>query len=1253
MFNYLFQVSVLLLISTISFGQADGCSAATVISVTANCSSPTAGTTTGATQTIPGCTGNADDDVWYQFTATATSTQITVTASASFDPVVQLFSGACASLASLSCQDDFGTAVTETINYSGLTIGQVYRIRVYNYGIGSGSGNFTICVSNPPAAPANDACGGAVLLPVNASCTYTNGTTSGATQSFSGCAGTADDDVWYRFTATNSVQSITVHPLSSLDMVVQVYSGTCGTLNSLICTDNTFSGQDEQVNLVGLVAGQTYYIRVYDYYSGPTGNFQICVTGTPTPAPTNDEPCNAITLPAVTSACQYLEFTTIGATASMSAPTPTACAGGSAPQQGGFSSSTDDVWFAITVPATGSIHITPKPNMGAGSLTDAVMALYSGTCGSLSQIACSDDFSAYPGTVNDLLPTLTASGLTPGTTVYLRYFGYGSSSGTFGLCVTTATNDACANALYICDINGYSAMTSSAYTPDRPGNMHGNNEDINGVNLPDGTNSGGIFGAAGSWGTGAPAFDVIINNNSWIKFTASATTAVLQVAVYNCYVGNYPSGGIQMQIFSGTNCTAFVPVSNFEENSTGFTITANNLTVGSDYYLMVDGYAGDICGYTITAQSGVQFPDIANVPAICVGQSTTLTAPPGATSYEWEHNGATTQSVTVTPGTTQTYYCEVTGLCGFKQTLDVTVQVNPLPIVSITNGPNVSICNGNSVTLTASGAGNYSWSSGGTSSSTTVSPTSTASYTVTGTSLGCTAQATTNVTVNALPTMNIQPSSVNANCGSSNGALTGANVIGAPTMNYVWTNGGGSTVGTSLNLTNIPAGSYFLNAVDGNNCSANFGPFSVINPGAPGAPTIAFDDATPCLNSNAFFTASYSDPSATFTWSGPVGFSSSNSTINFINVDESDQGTYCVFATLAGCSGPSTCQSLTIVPPPVLAISIDDLDSLICYEQDFELTASGAQTYSWSGPDGFNQNGAVVTLVNVDANNEGYYVLNATDNNGCSNSDSILVQIAPLPLISVTNSGTGTIVCESGIISLQANGANTYEWTGPAGFNSTSQNPSITGANETHEGWYTLEGTDVNGCKAADSVLVNIDSNNSAIAAISDSVICPGDPVSLNASGGESYVWSGPNFFNTTGSMVSIASSQISNTGWYTVFSTDENGCNATDSVYLSVENNADCLLIPTLVTPDGNAQNDVWFINGIQNFEKAEVEIYNRWGNQIYYSSPYNNDWDGSVNRGTTIDNEGRVPVGTYFFIIRLNDEENHSFEGYVEVQY
>jgi len=1251
--KYYFNLLLFLSFVTVSQAQSDGCSASTSLTVNASCT-PTSGTTLGATQTISGCSGNADDDVWYQFVATGTAHQIVVTASATFDPVVQLFSGGCSALISIVCKDDGGLAASETINASGLTIGNTYKIRIYNYGSGAGSGNFTICITNPPAAPANDFCGNAQTISVNSSCTYTNGTTDGASQSYAGCSGNADDDVWYQFVATNAIQNIQIHPLDNIDPVVQVYSGTCGSFTSLSCQDNTFSGQDEQFDVVGLVAGQTYYVRVYDYYIGNTGDFQICITGTATAVPTNDEACSAIQLPTVTSTCLYSEFSSVGATASISAPTPSSCTGGSAPQQGGFSASSKDIWFKITVPSSGNIHVTAKPNMGVGSITDGVMVLYSGTCSALTQIACSDDHTLYPGSTNDLLPLISSSGLTPGSTVYLRYFGYGSSSGNFGICVTTATNDDCANALYICDINGYSAATSAAYTPDRPSNMRGNNEDINGVNMPDGTNTGGIFGQGGPWGTGAPAYDVTINNNSWIKFTASSTTATLQVSIYDCWVGNYPSGGIQMQIFEGTNCTNFVPVSDFKENSSGFTITAINLTIGNDYYLMVDGFAGDICNYTITAQSGVQFPDIEDVPPICAGNSVTLTAPAGANSYSWQHNGATTQSVIVTPSTTQTFYCEVTGLCDHKQMLDVTVQVNPNPIVTITNGSPTNICSGESVTLNANGATTYSWNTGASTSNLTVSPISNTTYTVTGTTNGCTASANVNVVVNSLPTLTVNPVSTDSNCGGATGALTGATGSGTGSISYEWTDGSGTIVGTTQNLSGLAAGVYFLELTDGNGCSDDFGPFNIINPGAPDAPTITFDDNSPCLDADAEFVATSSFSGATFNWTGPSSFTSSNDTINLTNVNIVDQGNYCVTATVAGCTGPAACQSLVVLSPPPVDIIVQNNDSTICLNGSGQLSGSGATSYSWTGPSGFTSLSSVIILDPMTISMEGYYYLIGTDGNGCSNSDSIWIEAIPLPVIGLNTSGNNDIFCINSVISLNATGAISFSWSGPNNFISNISNPSILNASAINEGWYVVNGSDAENCSNSDSVFVTVISSVPAQSSANDTLICPDESVILYGSGGNSYIWSGPQGFTSSEQNITITNMQIDMTGWYSVVVTDTNGCLGYDSTHITVENNEDCLFIPDLITPDYDLLNDNWVIEGIENFENAEVEIYNRWGNLIYYSSPYNNDWDGTVNRGATIDGkDGKVPVGTYFYILKLNEGDKPPFQGYIEVQF
>lgn len=1255
MWSRIVLVTCALLATRVAQAQSDGCSFAPNVPVTANCSSPTAGTSAGASQTIPGCTGNADDDVWYQFTATQTSHQIRVVPSGGYDPVLQVFSGVCSSLVSMGCKDDNGTGVEEVFNGSNFVPGQVYRMRVYHYGAGWGTGTFTICVTTPPAAPANDICAGAQLLSVNSTCVPVNSTTNGATQSLPGCAGNADDDVWFRFVATNAVQTITVNPLSNLDLVVQLYTGSCGSLTSLVCMDNTFSGSQEVINAVGLVPGQTYYVRVYDYYTGNTGNFSICVTGQPTAAPTNDEPCNAILMPTVTSACNYASFTNVGATASTGPgiPTPFSCIGGSGAAIGGFNSGTADVWFKIVVPSSGTIHITSQPNMGPGRISDGVMALYSGTCTSLTQLVCADDHN-YPGTGNDLLPMISQSGLTPGDTVYLRYWGFNTQQGSFGFCVTTATNDNCVNALYICDINGYSASTGAYFTPDRPCNMRGNAEQNNPpiYTWTQDTHTGGIFGHSGPVGAvDIDSFNVQIDNNSWVRFTAADVNAVLNVSVFDCFNNR----GIQMQIFSGDGCCNFVPVSDFQEGSISFTVTANNLTPGNDYYLMVDGFAGDICNYTISAESGVQFPDIADVAPICVGGTVTLTAPPGATSYLWMHSGETTQSVSVSPGTTMTYYCEVTGLCDYKQMLDVEVQVVPLPEITLSTGSTAAICAGSSIQITASGASTYSWNTGQSGSQITVSPGSTTTYIVTGTQNGCQNSAQVQVQVNGLPQLTVAPSSSDADCGLSNGALTGTVITGSPALSYSWTNSGGTVVGNSVNLNSIPAGLYSLAVTDGNGCQNSFGPFGVSNPGAPPAPQISVSANQVCLGEEVQVSVTSTEQGADFQWSGPAGFNSAQSSfvLDFNQINQA--GNYCVTATVANCTGPAACVNLSINLPPELLVSSDANGQVICEGSSVSLAVSGATNYSWTGPQNFTANGNGVVIENLTPSMSGWYVVSGTDGNGCTSLDSIQVQVVSGP--NAQASATGVVsntVCSGGNVQLNATGGLTYSWSGPNGFASNAQNPTFVDFQPNQSGLYTVTVTDVNGCVDEADVTLAISQFGGPELIASDTVLCPGETLVLTASGAVSYSWSGPDGFMGSGAVQTITNISLSQSGVYIVVGVDEYGCEGVDSVNILVTQKGDCLFIPELVTPNGDNMNDVWVIQGIENYPKASVSIFNRWGNLIFTASPYENDWFGQVNKGVNIgDGSGKVPPGTYFFLIELNDGETEPIKGYLELQY
>ncbi|MGX7666981.1 GEVED domain-containing protein [Flavobacterium pedocola] len=259
----------------------DNCAAAIGLTVNSGltCTTQTFGTTASATQSQAGCTGTADDDIWYSFVATSTSHTVTVTPTTLSNAVFQSFSGSCAGLTDLGCTNATTGFTAETATLSGLTIGNTYYVRVFSAANGSGQGTFNICITTPIA---NDNCSGATAITVNTngSCTLTtSGTSVTATQSQAGCAGTADDDVWFSFVAANTAQDITVTPGTMSDVVFQVFSGTCGTLSSMGCIDATLGSSAESASATGLTVGATYYIRVYSYSNGTNqGTFTVCVT---------------------------------------------------------------------------------------------------------------------------------------------------------------------------------------------------------------------------------------------------------------------------------------------------------------------------------------------------------------------------------------------------------------------------------------------------------------------------------------------------------------------------------------------------------------------------------------------------------------------------------------------------------------------------------------------------------------------------------------------------------------------------------------------------------------------------------------------------------------------------------------------------------------------------------------------------------------------------------------------------------------
>ncbi|HRG58527.1 MAG TPA: GEVED domain-containing protein [Bacteroidia bacterium] len=523
----------------------DGCPGSTLTPALA-CSF-TSGTTVNATASgvaAASCGGDPDDDVWYEFTAPSTNVTITAQATSGIDIVLAIYqNNSCVSPAQVNCIDNTLAGGTETLNLTSLTIGNVYRVRVYDKNTAS-YGTFNICVTYIPPPPSNDNCAGATTLTPGVSCVNTNGTVEYATLSSpaSSCGGNANDDVWYKFVATSTAVDITAVGALGMDMVIEFLEGSCGSLNNLACANLSGSGGTEVISQSGLTIGATYFIRVYDYGSGypSNSNFDICVVNQVVlfPPPVNDLCGNAISLTSNAS-CVPTSGTTLGAT-------NTGLAGSLC---GGFvANPDDDVWYSFVATSTAhDIIVAPTAPL------NAVLELRTGLCnGSLIQCV---DGAGIGGT-----ETLSLQGLTIATTYRIRVYGRGvgyATQGSFDICVVDGVvtpgpvNDNCAGAITV--------VPSGTPTCSSP-------------------TAGTVLNATQS----APSTNCFGTNNDdvWYKFVATQS-------VHNVIVTGSAQFDAVIEAFSGAcGASGIACMDNTGDGGTE-TLSLTGLTPTSTYYIRV------------------------------------------------------------------------------------------------------------------------------------------------------------------------------------------------------------------------------------------------------------------------------------------------------------------------------------------------------------------------------------------------------------------------------------------------------------------------------------------------------------------------------------------------------------------------------------------------------------------------------------------------------------------------------------------
>ena len=234
-----------------------------------------------------------------------------------------------------------------------------------------------------------------------------------------------------------------------------------------------------------------------------------------------------------------------------------------------------------------------------------------------------------------------------------------------------------------------------------------------------------------------------------------------------------------------------------------------------------------------------------------------------------------------------------------------------------------------------------------------------------------------------------------------------------------------------------------------------------------------------------------------------------------------------------------------ITPPGIISYT-----GPICGGVPVDFTYTGAGTPgTWTFPGGTPSTGSGAGPIAVSWASNGNYTVDLSVNIGCNTNvtEDITVSSAA-PTI-----GSNSPICAGQTLNLTSSGGGTYQWSGPDGFTSNLQNPSISNATLAADGTYYLTVTSAGGCISNTSTVVSISSAISPTAS-SNTPICSGNNLNLSASGGATYHWEYPDGITTSDSQnPSISNATTSASGTYSVTVTAASGCNAITTTNVTV----------------------------------------------------------------------------------------------------
>ncbi len=564
-----------------------------------------------------------------------------------------------------------------------------------------------------------------------------------------------------------------------------------------------------------------------------------------------------------------------------------------------------------------------------------------------------------------------------------------------------------------------------------------------------------------------------------------------------------------------------------------------------------------------------------------------------------------------------------TNNCSFSDTLTITTTPTPTAIIDATNDAACGANNGSIVVSASGGTGAYTFQWIGTSgvlqtnnnivATDSLTNLGAGNYLVVVTdNSGC--SDTLNASVNNLnaAVLNIV-SQTNILCfGDNDGnAIVSANG-GVGPYTFVWTNNStviqtDSLIASTDTLNNALPGQYIVEVTDNTGCITNLtvtitGPssaLSIVSVAVTNA-SCGTNDGTASLVVNGG-TSGY-----LYNWQPSGGNASTATNLAF--------GTYTITVTDANACSTDTTIAIGNIDGPVVAVSSytnPTCNGLSNGTASASVTGgTGSISYQWS--DGLGNSSNVNNLA------AGVYTITVTDSLGCAGSAN--VTITQPPLITATLI-TSTAYCSTSTGSAQVNasggtGSLSYEWNNGSTANSTGGLPP---------GVCNVTVTDSLGCVQIFSGLVASTGAFTVDAGL-NATIDAGTSIELEGSGPSDavYNWSPIEFLSCTTCVTTVATPEATTVYVLTV---NQNGCVATDTVLIEVNEKCGDVFVPSGFTPNNDGTNDLLTVRG-NCIKELDFKVYDRWGELVFQTSDQNTGWDGTYKSKPAI-------AGVYVYYI------------------